>query len=188
MSASPRPRHATSRPNGARQPNGRRSTVGSIAIIVFLFLAGLGVLAAAASVMAYNALAGGLKPASSLTDYTLPEETVIYDRTGETELARFGDYKRDIVQYEDIPPIILDATTAIEDKTFWANAGFDPVGILAAGLDSIRGDSRGALDDHPAARPGAAARRRARRRRGSGHRAQAARDHPVDPGDPAFRR
>ena len=77
MSASPRPRPATTRPNGARPPNGRRSTVGSIAIIVFLFLAALGVLAAAASVMAYNALAGGLKPASSLTDYTLPRADVV---------------------------------------------------------------------------------------------------------------
>ena len=46
--------------------------------------------------------------------------------------------------YEEIPPILLDATTAIEDKTFWDNAGFDPLAIISAGLDSIRGNSRGA--------------------------------------------
>ncbi len=74
----------------------------------------------------------------------LPEETVIYDRTGKVELARFGDAKRDIVTFEQIPPILIDATTAVEDKTFWDNAGFDPVAIVSAGLSSLRGDSRGA--------------------------------------------
>ena len=46
--------------------------------------------------------------------------------------------------FEEIPPILLDATTAIEDKTFWENAGFDPMAIIAAGIDSLRGQGRGA--------------------------------------------
>ena len=85
-----------------------------------------------------------LAPPSALTEYTLPEETVVLDRTGEVELARFGEFKRDVVTFEEIPPILLDATTAIEDKTFWENAGFDPLAIVAAGIDSLRGNSRGA--------------------------------------------
>ena len=52
--------------------------------------------------------------------------------------------RREVVTFEEIPPILLDATTAIEDKTFWENAGFDPVAIISAGLDSLRGNSRGA--------------------------------------------
>ena len=39
---------------------------------------------------------------------------------------------------------MLDATTAIEDKDFWINPGFDPVGIVSAGLDTISGKPRGA--------------------------------------------
>ncbi len=39
---------------------------------------------------------------------------------------------------------MLDATTAIEDKDFWVNAGFDPIGIVSAGLDTISGRPRGA--------------------------------------------
>ena len=39
---------------------------------------------------------------------------------------------------------MLDATTAIEDKDFWINAGFDPLGIISAGLDTISGRPRGA--------------------------------------------
>ena len=113
-------------------------------MILFVFMAGLGIIGAVAAVVGYNYLASGLDPASELTKYVLPEETILYDRTGTKELDRYGDFKREIVTFEQIPPIILDATTAIEDKTFWENAGFDPMGIIAAGLDSIRGDSRGA--------------------------------------------
>jgi membrane peptidoglycan carboxypeptidase len=116
-------------PRGPRQPRSGRSTLGYIAIILFLFLAGLGIIGSITVVAAYNYLAADLADPQTLTEYQLPEETVIYDRTGQTELARFGEYKRDVVTFEEIPPILLDATTAIEDKTFWENAGFDPLGI-----------------------------------------------------------
>ena len=142
VSAHPR---SQARPaNGRPAPRGRRSTAGYLAIILFVFLAGLGVLGALSAVVAYNVLASGLEDPSALTDYRLPEETVLYDRTGQVELARFGAAKREVVTFDEIPPVLLDATTAIEDKTFWDNAGFDPVGIIAAGLDSFRGNSRGA--------------------------------------------
>ena len=39
---------------------------------------------------------------------------------------------------------MIDATTAIEDKDFWTNPGFDPVGIVSAGLDTLAGRPRGA--------------------------------------------
>src|SRR5205823_4189557 len=41
-------------------------------------------------------------------------------------------------------PELIDATTATEDKTFWENAGFDPIGIASAGFDSLQGRERGA--------------------------------------------
>ena len=128
----------------ARNHRTQPTTVGWIAVIVFAFLAGLGAIVAIATVGVYTALASDLPPPQGLTSYVLPEETVIYDRTGKIELARFGDAKREVVTFEEIPPILLDATTAVEDKTFWENAGFDPVAIASAGLSSLRGDSRGA--------------------------------------------
>jgi len=135
-------RAASPRRTGRSQP----TTVGWVAIIVFAFLAGLGAIGAVATVGVYVALASDrdLPLPSDLTNYVLPEETVILDRKGTRELARFGDARREIVTFEEIPPLVLDATTAIEDKTFWENAGFDPVAIVAAGLDSVRGNSRGA--------------------------------------------
>ncbi len=126
------------------EPSPRRTTAGWIAIIVFAFLAAIGILGAVAVLSVYGALTRDLVDPAELTEYTLPEETVLLDRTGEVELARFGEFKRDVVTFDEIPPIVLDATTAIEDKTFWENAGFDPVAIISAGIDSLRGNSRGA--------------------------------------------
>src|SRR5688572_17446647 len=126
------------------QPSPRRTTAGWIAIIVFAFLAAVGILGALAALTVYGSLTANLEEPEALTAYTLPEETVLLDRTGEVELARFGEFKRDVVTFEEIPPLVLDATTAIGDKTFWGNAGFDRLAIVAAGVDSLRGDSRGA--------------------------------------------
>jgi membrane peptidoglycan carboxypeptidase len=120
------------------------TTGGWIAVIVFFFLAGLGAIAALGTVGVYNALATNLPNPNTLESYALPEETVVYDRTGKIELARFGDFKREVVTFDQIPKVLIDATTAVEDKTFWDNAGFDPVAIINAGIGSIRGDSRGA--------------------------------------------
>ena len=116
--------------------------VGWIAIIAFVFLASLGAIAAIAS-MASTSRGWCLEPPAKLLR-ALPQETIIYDRTGKIELARFGSARREVVTFDQIPKVLLDATTAVEDKTFWDNAGFDPVAIAAAGLSSIRGDSRGA--------------------------------------------
>ena len=135
----------------SRQPSQRArrtspTTGGWIGLIVLFFLAGVGAIAAIAAVGAYSALAksADLKPPTDMDKTVLAEESIIYDRTGKVELARFGDAKRDIVTFDEIPPVIIDATTAVEDKTFWENAGFDPVAIISAGLDSLRGNGRGA--------------------------------------------
>ena len=120
------------------------TTVGWLAIILFCFLAGLGAITAVAAIGIYRSLATDLPDPTQLTDYVLPEQTIVYDRTGKIELARFGDAKREVVTFDEIPKVLLDATTAVEDKTFWDNAGFDPVAIISATLGSLRGDSRGA--------------------------------------------
>ncbi len=94
---------------------------------------------------AYNHYAAGLPdPVATLTGIPFEQQTVIYDSTGKTELARLGELKREIVTYDQLTGEIIDATTAIEDKDFWTNAGFDPIGIVSAGLDTIVGRPRGA--------------------------------------------
>ena len=117
-----------------------------------------------------------------LTEYQLPEETVVLDRTGEVELARLGDSKRDIDEFDEIPPIMLDATTAIEDKTFWENAGFDPVAIITAGSTSCAATAA-AHRRSPSSWSVHACSKSTCQGHRLDSRAQAQGDHPVDPGD-----
>ena len=170
-----------------QRPRGRRGStivtaVGAIVVALFvgsLVVAGAGFVFA---VGAYNHYAAGLPdPAQALQDIQFDQQTVIYDRTGKIELARLGDLKREIVTYADLTPEIIDATTAIEDKDFWVNAGFDPAGIVSAGLDTVSGRPRGAstITQQLVRAPAAA-----RGIRGFHLRAQGPRDHPVHPADP----
>ena len=153
LSSSYRSQAYPSRPSRPSAP--RRSTASWLGLIVFVFLAGIG-LRGDLDRERLRALANGLPEVSRIANPELPQEIVVLDRTGRTELARFGEFKREVVTFEQIPPILLDATTAVEDKTFWENAGFDPTAIVAAGIDSLRGSGR-SVDDHPADRPREAA-------------------------------
>ncbi len=137
------PPQRVTRQGRPRNDPARPTTAGWFALIIFFFLAGIGAIGALATISLYTALASNLTPVEAMQDYELPEELIVFDRNG-TELARFGEFKREVVEFEEIPPILLDATTAVEDKTFWENAGFDPVAIFSAGFDSLRGRGRGA--------------------------------------------
>ena len=133
-----------------RRPAGRGgSTVRRIVIAIPIIVLLVGVLMAGTGLLfttaAYNYYAQGLPdPKSLLADLDFEQQTVVYDRTGTVELARLGELRREVVGFDAIPAEMLDATTAIEDKDFWQNAGFDPIGIVSAGLDTISGRPRGA--------------------------------------------
>ena len=89
-----RPRTAPARP----------TTAGWFGLILFFFLAGIGAIGALATISLYTALATGLNPVTDMEDYELPEELIVFDRKG-TQLARFGEFKREVVEFEEIPPI-----------------------------------------------------------------------------------
>jgi penicillin-binding protein 1B len=57
--------------------------------------------------------------------YTLEPELVtnIFDRSRQ---------KRRVVRYEDMPKILVEAVTSVEDKRFFRHAGFDPIRITKA--------------------------------------------------------
>jgi len=133
-----------------RRPQSRSGpTIGRIIAVVLVVILLTGGLVTATGALlvaaAYNQYAAGLPdPVAALTNIPFEQQTVIYDRTGKIELARLGDLKRELVTYDQLPGEIIDATTAIEDKDFWSNAGFDPIGIVSAGLDTLSGRPRGA--------------------------------------------
>ena len=170
-----------------RRPRGNGATAAkavavAIPLILFTVIALLGVAGATASVAAYTYLARDLEdPKEALDDLGFTQQTAVYDRSGKVQLARLGDDRREVVTFADIPPALIDATTSIEDKTFWENSGFDPAGFVAAAIDTIKGRDRGGstiTQQLVRARllP-------AERLRGQRLRAQGQGDHPVDPPD-----
>ncbi|MHB8893377.1 MAG: transglycosylase domain-containing protein, partial [Candidatus Limnocylindrales bacterium] len=116
----------------------------AMGLVLFTALTLLGGVGAVLGVSVFSGLMKDLPDPRSLETIELPEQSVVYDRTGAVELARFGEFNREVVTFDEIPPVLVDATTAVEDRTFWENSGFDPVGIIAAGLDALRGNARGA--------------------------------------------
>ncbi|MDX6585497.1 MAG: penicillin-binding protein, partial [Solirubrobacterales bacterium] len=99
-----------------------------------------------AAVAAVGVLSDGLPDPANLSSLSFSEPSVVYDRTGKVELGRFQQEQRRVVAFDEVPKMILDATTTAEDRTFWENDGFDPAAILSAvaGNASGGGPERGA--------------------------------------------
>ncbi|HEV7809578.1 MAG TPA: transglycosylase domain-containing protein, partial [Candidatus Limnocylindrales bacterium] len=138
-----RHRRGVTRGRPRRSPTIRRVLLAIPVVLFALFtmVALIGVVGVAA---AYNYYSAGLPdPKDTLTHLDFDQQTRITDRSGKVELARLGEFKREVVTFDAIPPELLDATTAIEDKDFWSNPGFDPVGFVSATLDTLDGRPRG---------------------------------------------
>ena len=64
--------------------------------------------------------------------------TKIYDRTGTEVLYDIYDtQKRTVVQYEDIPQDLIDATIVTEDDKFFEHFGIDAYGVVRAAFVNI---------------------------------------------------
>jgi len=120
-----------------------RGTLVAIPMVLFGLFLLIGGGAAVAAVGTYQYLSQGLPDPSTLGSITFTSQTVVYDRSGNIELAKLGSDRRQLVQFADIPTALIDATTSVEDKTFWDNAGFDPLGFLSAAIDTVSGRERG---------------------------------------------
>jgi len=129
------------RPRGSSAVRRVAIAIPIILLTAFVAVGLAGVIGVAA---AYNYYSQGLPdPRDTLSNLSFDQQTVIYDRTGKTELARLGEFKRQVVSFAQIPAEMLDATTAIEDKDFWSNPGFDAAGFVSATLDTLSGHPRG---------------------------------------------
>ena len=164
--------------------NTRRGSQHRGLILAFLVVFGIfGVLvggtvlgAGAGALMAYNYFATGLPDPHLLDSVPLPQSSLVYDRSGTVLLARFECQNRESVRFDQIPDVVVNATVASEDQTFWTNNGVDFPAIARAAYANLPGrrDRPGRLHDHPA---GDQVRRLHRPRPGTGRR----RDRPAQP-------
>ncbi len=119
---------------------GRR--LGIAAIIVGIVLL---VLSSSMSGAAYAYYQTQLPLLNKIADHNLAQTTRIYDRNGamlaEIYDQRNGHGRRTYVDYKDISPLLVNATVAAEDRTFWTNNGVDPQGILRAAYENSQSNS-----------------------------------------------
>jgi penicillin-binding protein 1C len=87
---------------------------------------------------AYAQLANSLKPRlDQIAKHDSFQTTRIYDRNNVLLYEFFGAGKRTRVELDQVAPMLVQATIAIEDKTFFENQGVDYEGILKAFYRSV---------------------------------------------------
>ncbi|HLB44788.1 MAG TPA: transglycosylase domain-containing protein, partial [Candidatus Limnocylindrales bacterium] len=119
---------------------GLYSLLGVLGVVGVIGLLGLSVTAGVATGLSFLArMEAELPPVSGFEQLEFAQPSVIYDRTGTIELARFQIERRRVVGYEAIPKVLLDSTIAVEDRSFWDNEGYDPNAIVSAAIESLTG-------------------------------------------------
>jgi penicillin-binding protein 1A len=79
----------------------------------------------------------GLPDAASLANYQAPLPTTLRSADG-TPFHSFARERRIYLPYAEIPPVVVQAVTSAEDKTFFEHSGLDYAGIAAAVLTNIQ--------------------------------------------------
>lgn len=75
--------------------------------------------------------------------HEMPERSVIIDRRG-TELARLHGEIRDVITLDQVALDFRKAILAREDKRFYSHGAFDPIGIVRAAFQNLKGKREGA--------------------------------------------
>jgi membrane peptidoglycan carboxypeptidase len=77
---------------------------------------------------------------NGVANHTLFQTTHIYDRNGKLLYELYDPQygRRTYVNYSDIAPVMVNATIAAEDHTFWTNSGVDFQGILRAAITDLQ--------------------------------------------------
>ena len=100
----------------------------------------LTLLAASAGAIGYSLVARDLPNPAELRERASDFETArIYDRTGQLLYAPVdpNSGNRLYVPLSQISPYLIQATIATEDKRFYENPGFDPIGLTRAVLNAV---------------------------------------------------
>src|SRR5207247_11482741 len=105
-------------------------------ILAAFLLAAIG-LATVGAAAAFAFFSADLPSAEDLAKDPLALSTKVYDRTGTTLLYQFEVERREIVSIDTVPQLMVDATLAAEDKTFWTNPGIDVFALARAVRDNL---------------------------------------------------
>jgi membrane peptidoglycan carboxypeptidase len=139
MSRRQAPRGAYPSQARPRSAAGRTPTTGGLAVLPAVILGASAAVALAlfVGVMGvYAAYTNGLPPVTDLENFNLDEGSRVVSADG-VELATFAAERRQVVPFDQIPRLLIDAQVAAEDQTFWTNPCISFRGILRAAFQNL---------------------------------------------------
>ena len=89
------------------------------------------------AIIAIFAYYGATAPTIQASDLEGATETKILDKDGEL-IYSLGGEKRDLITSEQVPQLLKDAITSIEDKRFYSHMGIDPIRIAGSFLRNAK--------------------------------------------------
>ena len=101
---------------------------GLVSTLVFFSLIGLVIF----TIFSFIVFAKDLPSPYKLTTRDASLSTKIYDRNGKLLYDIFGEKNRALVNWNNLPPYVKQATISIEDKDFYKHRGFSFLGIFRA--------------------------------------------------------
>jgi penicillin-binding protein 1A len=72
----------------------------------------------------------------SLASYAPPVATRLYASDGSL-LIEYAQERRVFIDYDDLPPILMNAFIAAEDQNFWSHPGIDAIGFVRAVMNNV---------------------------------------------------
>ena len=105
-------------------------------ILALLMLAGISIMGLVVAFAAYIVV----KSPEFNTDLLYKKQSsVFYDKNG-NEIGRVGAENRELIYYEDIPEVLIDAIVATEDSRYFQHNGFDIVRFIKASFGQLSGN------------------------------------------------
>ncbi len=134
--------HDRRTPRGGGGGNGRRSFGSRIMLWFIGLIATLAVVGALIVGYALVVMAPQLPSLDALTNYQ-PKVPLRVFSADHVLIGEFGEERRSLVRFQDIPDVMKKAVLAIEDYRFYEHGGVDFLGILRAGVaDLMHGGAR----------------------------------------------
>ena len=118
-------------PEPKKRPWWQKALLGLVAMCVALVVAG-GLVLGYALVVAWP----NMPSLDALTDYRPKVPLRIYT-SDHVLIGEFGEERRDIVHFKDVPDSLKKAILAIEDARFYDHGGVDLTGIVRAGVVAL---------------------------------------------------
>src|SRR5206468_698191 len=119
----------------------RQNSPKRILLTLLALLAGLGACGVLVVVFALAMAYPNLPALDTLTDYR-PKMPLRIFTADNVLIGEFGEERRTLVRFKDIPAVMKQAVLAIEDDRYYEHGGIDYLGILRAALHNATGGAR----------------------------------------------